>query len=42
MADLGIDERVTKAIDGHAGSGITETVYTHIDLSVLKNAVNKL
>lgn len=42
MADLGIDERVTKAIVGHAGSGITETVYTHIDLSVLKNAVNKL
>jgi integrase len=41
-ADKGIDERVIKAIVGHAGSGITETVYTHLDLEVLKNAVNML
>ena len=41
-ADNHIDERVTKAIVGHAGSGITETVYTHIDLSVLLEAVNRL
>lgn len=42
MADLGVDERITKAIVGHAGSGITETVYTHLDLSVLLDAVNRL
>lgn len=42
MADLGIDERITKAIVGHAGSGITETVYTHLDLQLLLDAVNKL
>lgn len=42
MADLGIDERITKAIVGHAGSGITETVYTHMDLKPLLEAVNKL
>ena len=42
MADLGIDERVTKAIVGHAGSGITETVYTHVDMEVLKAAVDRL
>lgn len=41
-ADKHIDERVTKAIVGHAGSGITETVYTHLDLKVLLNAVNRL
>lgn len=40
MADLGVDERITKAIVGHAGSGITESVYTHIDMETLKNAVN--
>lgn len=41
-ADNKIDERVTRAIVGHSGSGITETVYTHIDLSVLLDAVNSL
>ena len=41
-ADIGIDERVIKAIVGHSGSGITETVYTHLDLNVLLDAVNRL
>ena len=41
-ADKGIDERVTKALVGHAGSGVTETVYTHVDLSVLRAAVEKV
>jgi len=41
-ADRGIDERIIKAIVGHAGSGITETVYTHLDLQVLLDAVNQL
>jgi len=42
MADLGVDERITKAIVGHAGSGVTETVYTHLDLRPLLDAVNRL
>ena len=42
MADLGVDERITKAIVGHAGSGVTETVYTHLNLKPLLKAVNKL
>ena len=42
MADTGIDERITKACVGHAGSGITETVYTHLDLGTLIAAVDKL
>ncbi len=41
-ADKGIDPRVTKSIVGHSGTDITETVYTHIDLSVLLDAVNIL
>lgn len=41
-ADKGIDERIIKAIVGHTGTDITETVYTHIDLELLKNAVNSL
>jgi len=42
MADLGIDERITKAIVGHAGSGVTETVYTHFGIQPLLDAVNRL
>lgn len=42
MADAGIDERITKACVGHAGSGITETVYTHLDFGTLLAAVDKL
>lgn len=42
LADLGVDERITKAIVGHAGSGVTETVYTHMDLQPLLDAVNRL
>lgn len=41
-ADLGIRPEITRAIVGHAGSGITETVYTHLDLAPLLEAVNKL
>lgn len=42
MADLGVDERIIKAIVGHAGSGVTETVYTHINLKPMLEAVNRL
>ncbi len=41
-ADKGIDPRITKSIVGHSGTDITETVYTHVALSVLLDAVNKL
>lgn len=42
LADLRVDERVIRAIVGHAGSGVTETVYTHLDLQPLLDAVNRL
>lgn len=42
MAEIGIDERITKSIVGHAGGSITETVYTHISIQPMLDAVNKL
>ena len=42
LADLGVDERIIKAIVGHAGSGVTESVYTHIDIKPMLEAVNRL
>lgn len=42
MAEAGIDERITKRIVGHAGQGVTESVYTHFDQRVLLDAVNQL
>ena len=41
-ADKKIDERVIRAIVGHSSPSITESVYTHLDLSVLLDAVNLL
>ena len=38
----GVDERIIKKIVGHAGSSITENVYTHIDLKPLLEAINML
>lgn len=38
----GVDERIIKKIVGHAGSSITENVYTHIDLKPLLEAINRL
>lgn len=42
MADIGVDERITKSIVGHAGGSLTETVYTHISLQPMLDAVNSL
>lgn len=42
MAAAEIDERIIKAIVGHAGSGVTEIVYTHIPMRKMLEAVNQL
>lgn len=42
MAAAEIDERIIKAIVGHAGSGVTEIVYTHIPMRKMLEAVNKI
>ena len=42
MTEKEVDARIIKAIVGHAGSGVTEAVYTHIPVHRLLEAVNQL
>ena len=42
LAKVGIDERIIKKIVGHAGQGVTESVYTHYELESLREAINKI
>ena len=42
MVAAGVDERIIKRIVGHRGRGVTDNVYTHIDLQTLLDAVNQL
>lgn len=42
MTVAGIDERIIKKIVGHAGKGITENVYTHIEMKELLEAINRI
>lgn len=38
----GVDERIIRKIVGHKGQGVTETVYTHLELPVKLEAINKI
>ncbi len=40
LANKGVDERIIKSIVGHAGSSVTESVYTHIKLDKKLEAIN--
>lgn len=42
LATAGVDERVIKKIVGHKGHGVTETVYTHLELPIKLEAINKI
>ena len=42
LVKAGTDERLIKRIVGHAGKGVTEQVYTHIDLEQMREAINKI
>lgn len=42
LTEAGVDERIIKKIVGHRGQGVTETVYTHIELSFKLDAINKI
>lgn len=42
MAEKKTDERLIKKIVGHKGQGVKETVYTHLDISVLLEAINAI
>lgn len=42
LTEAGVDERIIKKIVGHKGQGITEAVYTHLDLPIKLDAINKI
>lgn len=42
LASNGVDERIIKKIVGHKGQGVTETVYTHLELPIKLEAINKI
>ena len=42
LTTQGVDERIIKKIVGHKGQGVTETVYTHLELPVKLEAINKI
>ena len=42
MTANGIDDRIIKKIVGHKGQGVTETVYTHIEMKYKLEAINKI
>ena len=41
-ATIRIDERIIKKIVGHAGKGVTEIVYTHLDMQQMLEAIDKI
>ena len=42
LTTAGVDPRIIKQIVGHKGQGVTETVYTHIDLPAKLEAINRI
>lgn len=42
LANAGVDKRVIQAIVGHKGNDVTDDVYTHIDIEVMRDALNKI
>lgn len=40
LTEAGVDERIIKKIVGHKGQGVTQIVYTHVDLSYKLEAIN--
>jgi integrase len=42
LTNVGVDERIIQKIVGHKGKNVTEKVYTHIDLEVMREALNKI
>ena len=42
LTEEGVDERIIKKIVGHNGQGVTETVYTHLELPIKLEAINKI
>jgi site-specific recombinase XerD len=42
LADAGIDKRIVQAILGHKGGDVTDRVYTHISIDVMRDALNQI
>lgn len=42
LTTVGVDDRIIKKIVGHKGQGVTETVYTHLELPIKLEAINKI
>lgn len=42
LTEVGIDQRIIRKIVGHKGQGVTETVYTHLELPIKLEAINKI
>ncbi len=42
LANVGVDKRIIQAIVGHKGKDVTDKIYTHIDMEVMREALNKI
>ena len=42
LTEAGVDDRIIKAIVGHKGKDVTQKVYTHISIEVMRDALNKI
>lgn len=42
LTEAGIDERLIQQIVGHKGTNVTRSVYTHVDITNLLKAINKI
>lgn len=42
LTAAGVDERIIKKIVGHKGQGVTQIVYTHLEIEELIYAINKI
>ena len=42
LTAAGVDERLIKKIVGHKGMGVTQQVYTHLEIQTLIDAIDKI
>lgn len=42
LTAAGVDERIIRKIVGHKGIGVTQAVYTHLEMQILLSAINKI
>lgn len=42
LVESGVDDRMVKKIVGHKGQGVTQQVYTHLDIDALVDAIDRI